>query len=461
MKMRSFLGLAAAIGLPAVFASQAAAVTSLLSDNFNDNSLNGALWTTNTALPQGSASVVETNQRIELNNRGYLNTVSSFAPGAQAEDGLRITGTWTFNRSDDFLQILTRSNGVVDPGNCCGETQSGIEFFVGGSGVGGTMNIQGKGGAAITGGNNFGNLNPSAGETYNFEIRDNGTNLTFTLNQVGGSKQRTVTAASVFAPGTNLVTFHNREFNNGVFETAFLDNVAITSPTSLAPAPGVPILLQDNFNDNLLDAAKWTTRLTSAGGGTPTVTETNGRIEIGSRGYLVTQQDFDPVAVGGLRVAGRWTFGNDDFLQILTRSDGQPAGQFGETLNGIEFFAFDTGDSFSIARKVNGVSTTLASGSLSIQAGEVFDFEILDNGTNLIFTLTQVGGDGTVGQLIASDTTDFALDRVVFHNRESGRVANLDDVFISSQTAVVPEPGTLSLLALAGVAGLLRRRARA
>ncbi|MEX2214726.1 MAG: PEP-CTERM sorting domain-containing protein [Phycisphaeraceae bacterium] len=452
MKTRKIWKLVA-LSLVLLGASQSHAVTALVSDNFNDNSLNGALWSTNTAIPQGSASVIEQNMRIELTNRGYLNTVASFAPGAQAEDGLRITGTWTFNRSDDFLQILTRSDGQVDPGNCCGETFRGIEFIVAASGVGNNMTISGRG-ATITGITNAGALGASAGETYNFEIRDNGTNLTFTMNQVGGSKQRTVTAASTFSPGTNLVTFHNREFNNGVSEQAFLDNVAITSPTSLQPL-GVPVLLQDNFNDNSIDGSKW---LTNTGVGGSSVTETNGRIQMAARGYLVTQANFDPVANNGLQIAGRWTFGADDFMQILTRSDGQidPGNCCGETLNGIEFFAFE-GNSMQISRRVAGVNTVLTSGGVDILPGDVFDFLITDDGTNVTFLLSQVGGDGTTAFLSTSDSTSYALDRIVFHNREGGHTSNLDDVFITALVAV-PEPASLMLLLIGGGAIMRRRR---
>jgi hypothetical protein len=437
----------AALGGVSILAAQACADTPLLQDNFNDNSIDFSKWAVvTTNIPQNPKSVLEQNGRIELEGRAHFNTAMQFEPTAQPGQGFRITGQWTFVSNDDFMQILTRSDGQPNPGNCCGETTSGIEFFVGTQAVGGNMSISNRGGTTVTGQSNSGALNPVAGETYNFEIRDTGTNLYFTMSQVGGSKQRTVVASSLTNTPTDVISFHNRESGR----RSNIDNLVIDSPSLLGPTSAAyPILLQDNFDDNSLDASKWnavTAGIPQAGA---SVVEANSRLQMTGRGHLVSAQQFDP-ADGGIRVEGRWTFGSDDFMQVLTRSDGQPSGGFGETLNGIEFFAFDGNDQMSISQRVNGVSTNLGTTAIDISAGDVFDFLITDDGDNLLFQLTQVGGDGTTAQLVGASSQSYAQNFLAFHNRESGRVAFLDDVVVSSLQAV-PEPASVAIWLFVGV----------
>jgi hypothetical protein len=311
----------------------------------------------------------------------------------------------------------------------------------------------------ITGVSNSGALGASAGETYNFEIRDTGTNLYFTMDRVGGSEKRTVVATSLSNLSTDLITFHNRE--NG--RRSNLDNVVIDSPSFLGPADTArfPILLQDNFDDNSLDSSKWIT-VTSGIPGSPSVSESNSRLQLNNRGYLVSADQFDP-ANGGLRLEGRWTFGADDFIQVLTRSDGtpDPGNCCGETLNGIEFFGF-VNDTMSIGTRIGGgAKTTLSSTGIDIDPGDVFDFLITDDGDALTFELSELGGDGSYGMLTANSTQVFADNYLVFHNRETSRTSFLDDVVVSRLQAV-PEPSTILIwsLGLLGLIGWRRRRTK-
>src|SRR5438046_1838636 len=69
------------------------------------------------------------------------------------------------------------------------------------------------------------------------------------------------------------------------------------------------ILLSDDFNSNVLDRTKWSTVLPFANS---SVVDQNQRLELTNRGYLVTQGDFNPAALGGLRIRGQYTFLNTD-----------------------------------------------------------------------------------------------------------------------------------------------------
>ena len=99
-------------------------------DDFEDGVLDPAIWKTNLSIPQGGASVTETDGHVVLVARGYLVTVDQFDP--ELVGPLCVSGEWTFVTTGDadFLQILLRSDGEPDPGNCCGETTSGIEFRI-------------------------------------------------------------------------------------------------------------------------------------------------------------------------------------------------------------------------------------------------------------------------------------------------------------------------------------------
>ena len=210
--------------------------------------------------------------------------------------------------------------------------------------------------------------------------------------------------------------------------------LALTAVAQASPL----ILLEDDFNDNVIDTSKWDVVLSGIPQNPKSVTETGGRMRLQGRGHLNTVQQFDPVdpAVGGLRITGTWEFGSDDFLQILTRSDGTPAGGYGETANGIEMFAFTGNNQVSI-RGRGGASVTGGGGvnlPNGIPNGGVFDFEFTDDGTNLSATLTQVGNPTNTATVTASSTSVMGTNLGVFHNRESGRVSYLDDVVIESLT---------------------------
>ena len=101
------------------------------------------------------------------------------------------------------------------------------------------------------------------------------------------------------------------------------------------------VLVDDNFNDNSLDAAKWTTVTTFLHPKNvvkkASVKETGQRIELHNRGWLVTKEEFDPAALGGIRVTGSLKFNDTgDNFKIMIRSDGapNPDNKYGEAKEG-------------------------------------------------------------------------------------------------------------------------------
>ena len=215
-----------------------ASASILLQDDFNDNSLDPTKWTTNANIARGPASVTETNQHLEIVNRGHLITTQQFDPFVVGP--LAISGTWVFPKTGlpdgDFMQILTRSDGIPDNSNF-GETKNGILFMANANGNG---NLQ-----IVSMVNSVGNLLATmpfhfvANQPYAFTILDNGINLSLTLSELFGThSSSTLTATSSNVYAQNHVVFHNREANNGNgHELAILDNVVIESLTPPVPEP--------------------------------------------------------------------------------------------------------------------------------------------------------------------------------------------------------------------------------
>jgi len=130
-------------------------------------------------------------------------------------------------------------------------------------------------------------------------------------------------------------------------------------------------------------------------------------------------------------------------FQILTRSDGQPTSPWGETANGVEFYLQQWSVGSFTIRGRGGVSVSSLVkhyNSLQVSPNDTFSFTIFDDGANLSFSLSEIGDPTSWAYATAQSTTDMPTDYIVFHNRESGRRSNLDDVVIESPAAPPSAP---------------------
>jgi hypothetical protein len=236
-----------------------------------------------------------------------------------------------------------------------------------------------------------------------------------------------------------------------------LTSTLIVALGILMPSAGfASVLLQDDFNDNSLDPAKWRVVLPSIEG-TPGVFEQNQHIELVDRGHLVTANQFDPLIVGPLTITGTWTFNTsqigfqqEDRMSVFTRTDGVPGGPpYGATLQGVSFNLQMDGPGNPGFMFIGDNGLNFAKVPIQIHNGDTFYFTIRDDGTNVMFSVQPVGG--AVTTISAIDPSHFASNYIDFENSfRNGNlvpiVSYLDDVVITG-TAAVPEPSTLALTA--------------
>jgi len=241
MCIRTTLRLAALLALATAFPALASATT-ILSDDFNDNSLDATKWTTYTAVA-GTSKVVEADGRLAITDRGYLVTKNTYDPDDYA-GGITITGQWTPGSADDHLIVDTRAN-ITHSASASGLISDGLVFLGYNSG---TMQIRAYSGGSrldatyLNTATTTGALAISAGTTYNFTIVDNGaTSLSFTMTQAdNASNTKTVTSSlkAGMDPATltgNHISFANKEVPS---HTCSYDNIMVTT----IPEPSTIVL---------------------------------------------------------------------------------------------------------------------------------------------------------------------------------------------------------------------------
>lgn len=236
-----------------------------------------------------------------------------------------------------------------------------------------------------------------------------------------------------------------------------LPRAALVASRKPEVAPGTTVL-KDSFEGDKLDPARWLL-VTSGipvqqGLGYPSATVLDGYVLLKNRAHLVTTREFDPVALGGIRIRGRWTTAGGegsgpqipDFLQVLTRSDGVPnAFDYGETASGLHGEAvFGATYPEPIRLKAKGPNVSLGAvshnGLLRMRRpGTTFDFEFIDSGSRVTFRVTDLTDPSNTASASAEVLADSTkVKRVVIHNREffdSDHVAKLHSLRIDAGIA--------------------------
>lgn len=256
------------------------------------------------------------------------------------------------------------------------------------------------------------------------------------------------------------------------FAVAGLAALAACSPDLTAPPSGVVAVgssanitttttISDDFSAGVLDLGKWAVVTSPIPGdccGYPMYAMANGGIDLANRAHLNTVQSFN----GNLHITGEWTItgAGDDFIQVLTRSSGQPGGEYGETTSGINFIACSSwiGECPSfMGIQGPGVTVTGETGSLSVDPYTTFLFDVVDNGTTLSFTLSRKDNP-SVTRTVTATAASAGSGLVTFHNREvccgGWHTASLDNISITSSVTVTPAQALTNLASTINSLGL-------
>ena len=196
-------------------------------------------------------------------------------------------------------------------------------------------------------------------------------------------------------------------------------------PLALPPPGASPRVAMytftDDFDSDQLDTQRWRTLLPRPDS---QLRVDSGTAVLTNRAYLISRDHFAAGPDRVLRLSGVFEFaGNLDFMQILTRAVPEPAGEFGETVEGVEFrLNTNTPDGIPVAQ-IMGRGKFHLDGKMSAPVPELanrrYRFVIEDRGDTATFTIGPDTDDATPVTLTASISPPLELARpIVIHNRE-------------------------------------------
>ncbi|PIW28424.1 MAG: hypothetical protein COW30_07515, partial [Rhodospirillales bacterium CG15_BIG_FIL_POST_REV_8_21_14_020_66_15] len=209
----------------------------LVSDDFNDGTLDTATrWSTALSGNTGAA-VTETAGHLELANGGYLISQQEFSPTVADPVAVSATVTLGGTLGDDAVYITTRTDGV--PASSAGFLQNGLSIGFGGFGA---EIIQFSGGTPSTIASDLSltGFTLTAGTAYRMDVFDDGTNIELTLTEVADPTNTfTLTGTSAFtSPTNNFVAFSN----NGTSVISTVDDAVIGTEKAI----GTPVPLTED-----------------------------------------------------------------------------------------------------------------------------------------------------------------------------------------------------------------------
>lgn len=217
--------------------------------------------------------------------------------------------------------------------------------------------------------------------------------------------------------------------------------------------------LQDSFTASPLEARKWIVV-----GGSVTVAGQQAAFVPGSRAILASAGQFSPRIPGGLMIQGRITTLAPGDFSVWTRAASvvdprtdQPTRK--EYLDTGIRFNFRTDGTPALTAQArersasDGVAFGLVFGSLVIgEASQTWDFAVGDNGTNVSFTVTEVGNPLNTATLVGVSTIRPSSFHVAFDSGTADQFTGLPALVTLDEVLVTSLPTTLKLQPAAGYA---------
>ncbi len=461
----------------------------LLSDDFEDGVLDPNDW------QSINGTVTESGGSAVYSNSEYLVTQLQWQPTAQAP--LLITGSLTLGSGDDYFSIWSRSADFIGSWATvsCPDTGLRANFWAPGPSQGyHSPNILEKPtGAAWTSVTitQTGQQNPTNSSVlnWNFELFDNGTNISFKVWETGNPSNLgyyTGSTSTLFSdnhiaisvssgrlhdvlisradppawisnPVAEIDAYADFSYSStltddvaygaGIFEKVSGPNwLTVASDGTLSGTPGdsnaglnswvvsvgngvsAPVettlnitvvgavLLYDDFEDGVLDTSKWK----SING---TVTESGGSAVCSGNEYLVTQAQWQPTTQAPLKITGSLTLGyvggsfslwsrSADFIgawPTVTCPDAGLRATFWAA--GPPAYA-----STSILEKPASVGWSVITQTGQQDPASVnalnWDFELIDDGTNISLTVWETGNPSNTGYYTGTSSTVFSDNHI-------------------------------------------------
>ena len=181
-------------------------------------------------------------------------------------------------------------------------------------------------------------------------------------------------------------------------------------------------VLSDTFDGPDLDESKWSVRTDIPAGGAAVSIE-SGRLKLVNRGYLISRTQFKPTPHRPLRITGTCCCADlGDMFQLLTRADGISDPITGEVLQGLEFYvAWSEAENPQILSRGDPellFEQTIVEGMLDVKPQMLLNFEMIDSGSAVSFTLQEIGNASNRITIRAKATPSCKAYHVVLHNRE-------------------------------------------
>jgi hypothetical protein len=317
MRRMNALGGTIAAAAVALIASTVTATTEVVhSDDFNDGSINPALWTT-------SGTVVEQNGYLQLATGAKIATVGEWNPeGTNAPpivydyppgDAKDVEVTFRYATANAGPRIIVGTRNSGTGGNPWRGMKAEVRFQAEGTGpwieVGssGLMNnfycyhnwnnsgtstssyeeeiVMTQSATPFTGG-------AQAGAVFDITVTDRIDGYTFRMDYVSGldaSHDGTWIQYDVTFLRTHNNTDEFGPHNHVTFENtggAYLDDFVVTTTVRTDPTFGPEVVLWDSFSDGEIDTDLWTTE--------GTVTEANKRLKLASTAKIATVGEWNP-----------------------------------------------------------------------------------------------------------------------------------------------------------------------
>ena len=206
------------------------------------------------------------------------------------------------------------------------------------------------------------------------------------------------------------------------------------------------LVLEDDFNDGVIDVSKWEQNLDPPGS---SLAESGGVLTTTGRGALFSQDSFS----GPLEINGTVSL-TDGFehFNVAARSDGNViSGNSFYEKSGIIFSFSNDGDQISIQEmRSDGTITILSVKSYSLVTSTPYSFTATLDGASLALAVNGI-------QELTATSSYSAGGRVGFYSREGSSRSSSVDYF---SVAAIPEPTSSFVLLGLVTSAFFRRRRR-